>query len=178
MIQPGQPPYPQAPTSSPGSTERPPRELRAVVVLLMINLGLSVVLTIVTVLARHSIVSYELDHRHVTDPALRRTLRDSYVYGIVGRVIGNIVVSIVYVFLVRALLRGRRWAYRRVIFLGIAGIIGLLLLQTTPYPPWMRAEQLIQAVVLALLVFFVLRPDVRAHFASGLPGRDTRRFRR
>ena len=146
--------------------------------LLIVNLGLSVVLTIITVLARHSIVAYQLDHRHVTDPDTRRALRDSYVYGTVGRVIGNIVVSIVYVFLVRALLRGRRWAYRRVIWLGIAGMAGLLLLQLTPYPAWMRAEQLVQAAVLGLLVYFVLRPEVRAHFASGLPGRDVRRFGR
>ena len=32
----------------------------------------------------------------------------------------GIVLSVVYVFLVRALLRGRRWAYRRVIWLGSA----------------------------------------------------------
>ena len=64
------------------------------------------------------------------------------------------------------------------IFLGIAGIVGLALLQATPYPAWMRAEQAVQAIVLALLVYFVTRPEVRSHFASGLPGRDTRRFRR
>ncbi len=99
-------------------------------------------------------------------------------YSIVGRVVGNIVLSVVYVFLVRALLRGRRWAYRRVIWLGSAGIVALLALQATPYPGWMRAEQLVQALVLAALVYFVLRPPVRAHFAKDLPGRDVRRFRR
>lgn len=153
-------------------------QLRLVVVLLLINLGLSIVLTIITVLARHSIVNYQLDHRHITDPTVRRTVRDSYLYGIIGRVVGNIVLSVVYAFLVRALLRGRRWAYRRVIWLGAAGIAALLFLQLTPYPPWMRAEQLVQAIVLALLLYFVLQPPVRAHFASGLPGRDIRRFGR
>jgi hypothetical protein len=48
----------------------------------------------------------------------------------------------------------------------------------TPYPVWMRVEQLLQAVVLAVLLYFVLRPQVRAHFARGLPGRDVRRFNR
>jgi hypothetical protein len=91
---------------------------------------------------------------------------------------GNIVVSIVYVFLVRALLRGRRWAYRRVIWLGAAGMVALVLLQLTPYPVWMRVEQLLQALVLGALLYFVLQPSVRAHFASGLPGRDVRRFGR
>ena len=76
------------------------------------------------------------------------------------------------------MLRGRRWAYRRVILIGGVGILGLLIIQTTPYPAWMRVEQLLQAVILAGLLWFVLRPEVRAHFATGLPGRDQRRFRR
>jgi hypothetical protein len=171
------PPPPASETAQFAAVEAP-RELRPVVVLLVVNLALSVILTVVTVLARHSIVNYQLDHRHITDPAVRATLRHSYVYTIIGRVIGNIVVSIVYVFLVRALLRGRRWAYRRVIWLAAAGIVGLLLIQATPYPAWMRAEQLVQAAVLGGLLYFVTRPAVRAHFAKGLPGRDVRRFRR
>jgi len=157
--------------------EPPPRELRPVVTLLLTNLTLSLILTVVTVLAKHSIVNYQLDHRHITDPATRETLRHSYAYTIIGRVIGNIVVSIVYVFLVRALFRGRRWAYRRVIWLAGAGIVGLLLIQESPYPAWMRVEQLVQALVLAGLLYTVTRPEVRAHYAKGLPGRDVRRFR-
>ena len=170
--------YPVHPARDPNAVVETPPALRPVVRLLLVNLGLSVLLTVVTVLARHSIVTYQLDHRHITDPDRGRLLRDSYTAGIIGRVVGNIVVSIVYLFLVRALLRGRRWAYRRVIFIGIAGIVGLLLLQITPYPAYIRAEQLAQAAVLAALLYFVLRPEVKAHFASGLPGRDVRRFGR
>ncbi len=146
--------------------------------LLLTNLGLSVLLTITVLVARHSVVAYQLDHRHLTDPAQRAVLRRSYTAGIYGRILGNVVLSVVYVFLVRALFRGRRWAYRRVILLGAIGIAALLLVQLTPYPAWMRAEQLLQAVVLGGLLWFVLRPEVRAHFAPGLPGRDARRFRR
>jgi hypothetical protein len=156
----------------------PPRALRPVLGLLLTNLGLSVLLTIAVLLARHSVVTYQLDHRHITNPALRSSLRKTYSYSLWGRVLGNIVASVVYVFLVRALLRGRRWAYRRVIMLGAIGIVALLLVQFTPYPVWMHAEQLAQAVVLGALLYFTLRPEVRAHFAKGLPGRDTRRFRR
>jgi MFS family permease len=155
-----------------------PSELRAIVVLLVVNLALSLILTVVTIIARHSIVDYQLDHRHITDPATRETLRHSYVGTIISRVIGNIVVSVVYAFLVRALFRGRRWAYRRVIWLAAAGIVGLLVIQISPYPPWMRVEQLVQAAVLGGLLYFVTRPPVRAYFAKGLPGRDVRRFRR
>jgi len=172
------PPPPPSPAGSPPVAAETPSQLRPVVALLMINLALSLALTIATVIARHSIVNYQLDHRHITGATLRQMLRNSYTYSIIGRVVGNIVVSIVYVFLVRALFRGRRWAYRRVIWLSIAGIIALLDLQLTPYPAWMRVEQFVQALVLAALVYFVLRPEVRTHFAKGLPGRDVRRFRR
>jgi len=42
----------------------------------------------------------------------------------------------------------------------------------------MRVEQLVQALVLVGLLYTVTRPEVRAHYAKGLPGRDVRRFRR
>jgi hypothetical protein len=169
------PPQPDGPVE-PDSA--PPRALRPVVALLLTNLGLSVLLTGIVLIARHSVVNYQLDHRHITDPALRNTLRKSYLASLWGRVLGNIIASVVYVFLVRALLRGRRWAYRRVIMLGAIGIVGLLLIQATPYPVWMRTEQLAQALVLAALLYFTLRPEVRLHFAKGRPGRDGRRRRR
>ena len=170
------PPPPPEPPPAPGPP--PPRELRPVVGLLLTNLGLSVLLTVAVLVARHSVVSYQLDHRHITDPAQRDILRRGYTAGIYGRIFGNVVLSVVYVFLVRALLRGRRWAYRRVLLLGSIGIIALLLTQLTPYPAWMRAEQILQALVLAVLLWFVTRPEVRAHFAPDLPGRTTRRFGR
>lgn len=177
--------YPPAPPPpSPQQVPEPawsdaPRELRPVVALLALNLALSITLTVVTLVARHSIVNYQLDHRHITDLQQRAALRNGYTAGIFGRVVGNIAVSVVYAFLVRALVRGRRWAYRRVILLGAFGIVALAVIQfTTPYPAWMRAEQLVQAVVLACLVYFVTRPTVRAHFAPHLPGRNTRRFNR
>jgi hypothetical protein len=178
---PPMPPPPEHQTApfNPGAAGPPaPDELRAVVILLIVNVALSLALTVVTVVFRHRIVDFQLNHRHVTDPAQRASLRDGYVGSIIGRVVGNVVVSVVYVFLVRALLRGRRWAYRRVIWIGCAGIIGLILLQLTPYPAWLRVEQLTQAVVLAALVWFVTRPAVKAHFAAHLPGRQVRRFNR
>ncbi len=144
-----------------------PRELRPVVVLLLLNLAVSIILTVATLLTRHSIVNYQLDHRHIHDPAQRRTLRDSYTAGIVTRAVANVVVSVVYVFLVRALFRGRRWAYRRVVLIAGIGIVGLLVLQSSPYPTWMRVEQLLQALILAGLLVCVLRPEVRSHLPSG-----------
>jgi peptidoglycan/LPS O-acetylase OafA/YrhL len=153
-----------------------PAALRPVVALLLVNLGLSILLTVVVFAMKNSIINYQLDHRHITDPDLRATLRDAYSTAIWTRAVGNVVVSVLYVFLVRALLRGRRWAYRRVILVGIAGIVGLAVLWATPYPAWMRVEQILQSLVLAALVYCVTRPDVREHFRTA-PGANIRRFR-
>lgn len=155
-----------------------PQLLHAIAGLLVLNLMLSLGVTIASLLLRNSLIDFQLDHRHITDPELRATLRDSYGYTIVVRALGNVVVSIVYFFLVRALFRGRRWAYRRVIWLGSAGALLLLFTLATPYPLWLHVEQVVQAMNLAVMVYLVTRPPVRAFFASGLPGRDTRRFRK
>lgn len=174
-------PYPSAPPPPEQPPPDPiiaPRALRAVVTLLILNLSLSIALTIAVLIARHSVIDYQLDHRHITDPSQRDLLRRTYADSLWVRLAANVVVSVVYLFLVRALLRGRRWAYRRVIWIGIAGSLALVLVQLSPYPLWMRGEQLLQAVVLLSLVYCVTRPQVRSHFAAGLPGRDVRRFRR
>lgn len=155
-----------------------PAALRPVVGLLAANLALSIVLTVLVATMRHSIVNFQLDARHITDPVLRRELAGSYTASIVSRGIGNVVASVIYTFLVRALLRGRRWAYRRVVWLSGVGAVALLVLLATPYPWWMHAEQVVQAAVLGTLLYFVTRPQVRAHFAPGLPGRDVGRFGR
>jgi MFS family permease len=172
---PAMPPPPAAPP--PGEQPIPPAALRPVVALLITNLALSIVLTILVFALKDSIITYQLDHRHITDPDTRASLRSAYSAGVWGRAIGNVVVSVIYAYLVRALLRGRRWAYRRVILLGIFGIIALGLLWLTPYPSWIRVEQIVQSLVLAALLYFVTRPAVREHFRTA-PGADVRRFRR
>jgi hypothetical protein len=174
MSYPSMPPPPPPPLVE---TPLPPRALRPVVVLLLVNLGLSILLTVLVFVTRNSIINYQLDHQHVTDPHQREQLREIYANSMWGRVAGNVIASVIYAFLVRALLRGRRWAYRRVIFLGIAGVVALALLWVTPYPPWMRVEQVVQSLVLVALVYFVTRPDVREHFQNA-PGAHLRRFRR
>ena len=162
-------PYPFAPPppEAYGAVAQPvqplerPRELHAVIVFLLANLALSCLLTVFVVLTRHSLVNYQLDHRHIADPVVRNSLRTAYQDAIWARVFGNLVASIVYTFLVRALLHGKRWAYRRVLLLSIFGIVGLLTLFATPYPTWIRVEQVLQITVLAGLLYTVTRPSVR-----------------
>lgn len=168
---------PPPPAPPPVEKPIPPSALRPVIALLVTNLALSIILTILVFAMKNSIITYQLDHRHITDAHTRDTLRSAYSTTIWARAAGNVVVSVIYVFLVRALLRGRRWAYRRVVLLGVLGIVALGLLWLTPYPAWVRVEQLVQSLVLAALVYFVTRPAVREHFGSA-PGADLGRFRR
>jgi predicted cobalt transporter CbtA len=162
-----------APVAEPTEERRtPPAALHPVVYLLLVNLVMSIGLTLVVLLLRHSVINYQVDHAHLhSDSALspaeqRRILRDSATIAVYSRVAGNVVVAIVYYFLVRSLLRGKRRAYRRVLWLGIAGLASLALLWTQPYPAWMRAEQLGQGFVLAAILYQVTRPEVRAFFAK------------
>jgi hypothetical protein len=166
------------PGASPVETPPRPDALRPVLSLLLINLGLSIALTIAVLILRNDVITFQLDHQKLYTPDQRAALRDTYTIGLWSRVGGNILVSIIYVFLVRALLRGRRWAYRRVIVIGAIGVAALISLQAQAYPVWMRMEQVIQSLVLVALLWCVLRPEVRAYFAKDLPGRTVRRFRR
>ncbi|WP_426508433.1 hypothetical protein ACPPVO_58280 [Dactylosporangium sp. McL0621] len=60
---------------------------------------------------------------------------------------------------------GHRGAYRRLLWVSIAGSLGiaaLALLPDSPFPLWFRIEQSIQGLVLLTLAATLLRPSVRA----------------
>jgi putative effector of murein hydrolase len=83
------------------------------------------------------------------------------------RVLGVLIVSVVYVFLIRRLRARSRSAYRRVTFISAAGLVAILLVLTqSHYPPWMRVEQVLQALVLAGLLWSTQQPDVKRFFAK------------
>jgi hypothetical protein len=128
------------------------------------------------------VITYQVDHAHLNSNSTlspaeqRRLLRDSATIAIYSRVAGNVVVAVVYYFLVRSLLRGKRRAYRRVLWLSIAGLASLALLWVNPYPAWMRLEQIGQGFVLAAILYQVTRPEVRAFFARSAQPADARRW--
>jgi hypothetical protein len=66
--------------------------------------------------------------------------------------------------------RGSRGAYRRLLWVSVAGSIGialLALLPDSPYPLWVRVEQAVQGLVLLALAWTLTRPAVRASIRSG-----------
>jgi hypothetical protein len=165
---------PPEPPQSPRPDERPiaPSELRPVVRLLLVNLTLSILLTMLVFAFRHSVIDYQVAHTHIsrssdlTPDQQRAAIRSGANAAIWGRAAGNIVVAVAYFFLIRGLWWGRRRSYRRVLLLSIAGPASLILLWVRPYPAWMRAEQVMQALVLLCILYFVTRPKVRAHFVK------------
>ncbi|WP_214413117.1 hypothetical protein [Sphaerisporangium fuscum] len=60
---------------------------------------------------------------------------------------------------------GRRSAYLRMLWVSIAGPIGIAALVSLPgpYPVWVRVEQGVQGLVLLAVAWAVTRPEIRAH---------------
>ena len=85
-----------------------------------------------------------------------------------GRLAGNVIVSVFYVWRSFALRRGSRYAYVRTYYIAIVGLLALvyLFVVSNQYPVWMRVEQVLQALVLLALLIAVSRPAVRARFAK------------
>jgi hypothetical protein len=143
--------------------------LRPVLVLMFVNLGLSVLTTVITLILHDSVLSYELAHSpaaaHATpaQSALERHALQSALWVKLG---ATVLVSAFYIWRAYALRRGSRGAYLRLYYICVAGLIGVAyLLFTSQYPVWMRVEQGLQAVVLAGLLIAVSRGPVRRRFS-------------
>jgi len=141
--------------------------LRLVITLMFVNLGLSVVLTILMLIFHNSIVNYEFAHTRVpagSDPAVVRNTLQAALWGRLG---GVVIVSALYVWRAFSLRAGKRRAYIRLIWICAAGLVGILYLLTgAKYPAWMRVEQVLQGIVLISLLVAITRKPVRDRFAK------------
>jgi hypothetical protein len=164
-------PYGMAPM--PGGSAPPQRQpmdsaLRLVITLMFVNLGLSVLTTIVVLILHNSVIDYQIAHTTIQPGVDVNQLRSIYQTSLWGRLAGNVVVSVLYVWRSFALRRGSRYAYLRTYYIAIIGLVGIayLIFVSTQYPVWMRIEQVLQALVLLALLYAVSRPAVRARFAK------------
>jgi uncharacterized membrane protein len=144
--------------------------LRRVILLMFVNLGLSVLTTIITLILHSSVLDYQLAHAHIpadatpTEIDAVRTALQSALWVKLG---GSILVAGLYIWRAYALRRGSRRAYLRLYYICIAGLVGIAyLILGGQYPIWMRVEQGLQAVVLVVLLIAVSRPEVRGRFAK------------
>jgi hypothetical protein len=144
--------------------------LRRVIILMFVNLGLSVVTTIITLILHDSVLNYQLAHTHLppeATPEQLATIRHALQIGLWTKLAATVLVSGLYIWRAYALRRGSRGAYLRLYYICIAGLIGIVyLIFGGQYPVWMRVEQGLQAVVLVALLIAVSRKDVRDRFAK------------
>jgi hypothetical protein len=150
------------------STDRVvPPALERVIRLIFLNLGLTVALTVLVLVFNDSLIAYQLAHAALPPNTSEAALRASLRAASWSRLLSVVIVSIVYVFLTKRLRQGRRRAYLRTIAIGVLGLAGLAIVAaTTPYPWWVHVEQVMQAGVLAALLWSVTRPEIRAIYAK------------
>jgi hypothetical protein len=153
-------------------TDGHPSELRRVITLLLVNLGLTALLAILCVIFRTSLVDYQIQRMGVPDTESVRSGLNVSVWSRVGVVA---IIGVVYAILIPRLRLGRRRAYVRVLVLSVVSLAGIAYsLATAQYPVWVDVEQVGQAIVVAALLWAATRPAVRRHFAptTGAPAAD------
>jgi hypothetical protein len=155
-------PPPPVPVDRPAGP--PPRLVHIATVLLLVNLGLSVLVTIMSFVYQDDIIRLTLEQTHRAD--VSETARQAVQTSLWVRAGANILVGLIYLFLISRLRRGKRWAWRRMVWLSIAGGIGMIFLLTQHYPPVFKVEQVLQLLVLAGIGVCVLHRDTRAHYAK------------
>ena len=142
--------------------------LRLVIILMFVNLGLSLVTTILVLIMHNSVIDYQIAHANLPPGANVDMLRTALQNALWTRLVTSVLVSALYIWRAFALRRGSRGAYIRLYYIGIIGIAGIayLIFASTQYPVWMRVEQVLQALVLIALLIAVSRPAVRDRFAK------------
>jgi hypothetical protein len=144
--------------------------LRRVILLMFVNLGLSVVTTLITLLLHTSVLDYQLAHARIpagASPAEIDVIRQSLQIALWSKLVTTVLVAGLYIWRAFALRRGSRGAYLRLYYICVAGIIGIAyLILAGQYPIWMRVEQGLQALVLVALLIAVSRKEVRYRFAK------------
>lgn len=141
--------------------------LRRVIILMFVNLGLSLVTTLITLLLKNSVLDYQLAHTHIAANADLAVVRHALEIGLWSKLAASILVAGLYIWRAYALRRGSRGAYIRLYYICILGIVGIAyLIFGGQYPVWMRVEQGLQALVLVALLIAVSRKEVRYRFAK------------
>ncbi len=141
--------------------------LRLVITLMFVNLGLSVVLTILLLIFRNSLLDYQMAHTNIPPGANPAAIRQALQGALWGRLAGVLLVSALYVWRAFALRKGKRGAYLRLIWICVVGLAGIVyLIAAAQYPVWMRVEQVLQGLVLVALLIAVTRKPVRDRFAK------------
>jgi glucan phosphoethanolaminetransferase (alkaline phosphatase superfamily) len=145
-------------------------EVRRVVRLLLLNLGLSALLAVLFVIFHGSLLDYQVAHLNLPPDADVAAVREGLSIGLWSRVGGVVIIAIVYTVLLRRVRDGHRRAFVRILVISVVSLAGIAyLFASGQYPLWVDVEQGIQALVVLALLWAVTRPAVRAHFRPAVP---------
>jgi hypothetical protein len=169
-VHPNQPEVPAAaPATTPPGPARLPVDnaLRLVIALMFVYLAMSLVLSILLLIFHNSFVNYELARTRVPAGSTAATIRHTLQVGLWGRLVGALLIAALYIWRAFRLRDGKRNTYFRLVGICVFGLAYLVyLLASAKYPTWMRAEQVVQGIVLILLLLALTRRRVRDRFAK------------
>src|SRR5690348_3924338 len=92
-----------------------PKQVRVAAILLLVNLALSILVTILSFVYRDEIIRLTLEQSHNQAPT--DAARQAVVTGLWIRAGANVLVGLLYLFFISRLYRGKRWAWRRLVWL-------------------------------------------------------------
>ncbi len=143
-------------------------------VLLVVNLALSILVTVLSLTHSDALVRLALARQHggLSAHATRQVVRD----GLYERAVVNLAIGVWYFFLVTRLRRRRWWAWRRMVWISAVGSLGIVYLLTQPYTAVFKVEQVVQLVVLVSIGACTLHPATRT-FVGPRPPKESRRRR-
>ncbi|MGI8903546.1 MAG: hypothetical protein ACR2IP_07795 [Solirubrobacteraceae bacterium] len=142
--------------------------------LLILNLLLSVLVTILSLTHIGQLVRLAFAHRTNTNVS-PDTARAGFRTGLYIRAAANVLVGVFYIFLIVRLRQGRWWAWRRMVWLSGAGSLGIVYLLTQPYTAIFKVEQVIQLLVLISIGACTMHPLTRTYIGPRPARRWSRR---
>ncbi|MGC3863031.1 hypothetical protein ACPSM1_22895 [Micromonospora chersina] len=158
---------PDAPTTDPDAAAATPRHVRRMIVLMLANLALSAVFAGVILVFQEQLLDYRLAHLDLpagTDlAAARETMRSS----VWSRALPVALVALGYLWVIHGLRTGQRKAYRQVVLISVAVLLGSGLTLVQPVPWWLGAINVAKVLVALALLFLASRPQIRGWFAEG-----------
>lgn len=139
-----------------------PPALRRVIVLMLVNLGMSALLAVLIFAFRDQLVDFQL--ARLPAGADTERIRAGLRAAMWARVAPIGLVALVYFLLIKGLRNGRRRSYLRVVWLSAAGAVALGISLLTADPWWLHTVQAVQFVAVAALLWAVTRSEIRAEF--------------
>lgn len=135
-----------------------PRTLKAASVLLGVNLLLSVVAALLSIVISDELIALTLGREPLaSDQTAVSRLEITFLV----RAWGNVAIALIYAFLIWQLHNGKRSAWRRLVWLSAFGMAGVAYLLFLPYPLLFHIGQLAQILVLFAMFALAVHPQSR-----------------